>query len=310
MNHRPRAKSSVSTAMPPVAVQEAFCTDLGPRESLIELGYAFLPSALERNQVLQVRRQLLEHAADAGWLAPGTAPDDAVPTAVVPDQSDLEACRPALRAMQKVEALHALGDSAGLTQVVQEVLGEPFFRYPSTVHRMKFPGEKPTSPHQDWYFLQGSADSLTAWVPLGDLAATSGGLVALAGSHRLGLYWSDWTDVEDPSIRWHGGDYRAGDVLLFHGLTVHASLPNTGSTVRASADFRYQPLRDPIHEAWTVPHFDVGTWDEIAADWTRPGARQWEDLPITVVRDREDDVDLLRGRCRPRLFPLAPASPR
>lgn len=298
--------AAADRSIPPVEVQAPFRTDLAPRESIVELGYAFLPGVLDRDEVLRVRTQLLECAADAGWLAPGTAPQDAVAGPEIPDQADLDACRPVFRAMQRVEGLHALGNQPALQDAVEAVLGEPFFRYPSTVHRLKAPGSKPTNPHPDWFFLQGSPDSLTAWVPLGDLPASAGGLVVLAGSHRLGLYWSDWTGVADPSVRWHGGDYRAGDVLLFHGLTVHASLPNDGPTVRVSADFRYQPLRDPVHEAWTVPHFGVGSWDEIAAGWARPDARYWEQLPMTVTREREEDLQALAGRCRPRLFPVQP----
>ncbi|MBW3560975.1 MAG: phytanoyl-CoA dioxygenase family protein [Actinobacteria bacterium] len=237
-------------------------------------------------------------------MAPGTDPADGIPAAAVPDQDDLDAVRPVLREMQRIEALHALGHQPRLLAAVDAVLDEPFFRYPSTVHRLKFPSGKPTPPHPDWYFLQGSPDSLTAWVPFGDLDASAGGLAVLAGSHRRGLYWSDWKGTHDPDVRWHGGDFQAGDVLLFHALTVHASLPNTVTTVRASADYRYQPLRDPVHEAWMVPHFGVGTWDEIADGWTGPHARYWEGLPVTVITDREEDVERLVGRVRPRLFPL------
>lgn len=302
----PRDEPEARGSIPPLAVQETFRRDVDPRESILEFGYAFLPGVLDRSAVLRVRRELLTCAADGGWLAPGTVPEDGVPGADIPDQSDLESSRPVLRAMQQVEALHALGDQPGLTDVVHDVLGEPCFRYPSVVHRLKFPGDKPTPPHPDWYFLQGSPDSLTAWVPLGDVVAVSGGLAVLAGSHRLGLYWSDWKDPGDAPVRWHGGDFHAGDVLLFHGLTVHASLPNTGTSVRASADFRYQSLRDSVHEAWTVPHFGVGTWEEIRAGWTGDGSRAWEDMPISVTSQREDDVGALVGRCVPRLFPLHP----
>jgi len=34
--------------------------------------------------------------------------------------------------------------------------------------------------------------------------------------------------------------YRLRDVIIFHCLTPHAALPNTGSVLRLSGDFRWQ----------------------------------------------------------------------
>ena len=36
-----------------------------------------------------------------------------------------------------------------------------------------------------------------------------------------------------------------GDVLVFHCLTPHAALPNQGSTLRISGDFRWQRSDEP-----------------------------------------------------------------
>lgn len=296
---------TTTAPIPEISVQEPFRTDLPVRESIIELGYAVLRGVLDRDDVLELRRQLLEIAHDAGWLAAGSDPMDALPSASAPEQAENETTRPVWRRMQRIEALHALGHAPALLDAIAEVYGdEPFFRYPSTVHRLKFPDSPPTWAHADWSSLQGSPDALTAWVPLGDVEADAGSLATLAGSHRLGAYRSDWHRTDDPDIRWHGGEFRAGDVLLFHVLTVHASLPNRAGGIRVSMDHRYQPLRDPVHRAWTVPHFGIGTWDEIAEGWTGPHAREWERLPLTVTDDREDDPEQLAGRCRPRLFEL------
>lgn len=288
----------------PVRVDESFTTGIPPERAIINHGYAYLPGLLDRNAVLDVRTQLLEHAAAAGWLADDTDPVEGIPGPVPHNADDMEDVRPVYRQMQATEAFHVLGHDDALTEVVGAVLDEEFVCLPSKVHRLKFPEDDatPTPPHPDWYFLQGSPDCLTAWVPLGDCPVELGGVAVLAGSHRLGLFWSDWTETS-ADIAWHGGDFQAGDVLLFHSLTVHGALPHASPKLRLSADYRYQPLRDPVPTAWMVPHYDVGGWDRMYRGWSRGDLqRYWEHLPITVTPDREENVERLAGRCRSRLW--------
>ena len=44
---------------------------------------------------------------------------------------------------------------------------------------------------------------------------------------------------------WATTSYQPGDVLIFHCLTPHAALPNTGSALRISGDFRWQTPDHP-----------------------------------------------------------------
>ena len=39
---------------------------------------------------------------------------------------------------------------------------------------------------------------------------------------------------------WAAASCQPGDVLIFHCLTPHAALPNTGSALPISGDFRWQ----------------------------------------------------------------------
>jgi len=39
---------------------------------------------------------------------------------------------------------------------------------------------------------------------------------------------------------WATTDYHPGDVIVFHCMTPHAALPNRGSALRLSGDFRWQ----------------------------------------------------------------------
>jgi ectoine hydroxylase-related dioxygenase (phytanoyl-CoA dioxygenase family) len=84
----------------------------------------------------------------------------------------------------------------------------------------------------------GVQDMLTTWIPLADVPAALGGLAVRPGGHR--------ERPRQPRLlngterRWASTDYRPGDVIIFHCLTPHAALPNTGRRLRLSADCRWQ----------------------------------------------------------------------
>ncbi|MBI2155620.1 MAG: phytanoyl-CoA dioxygenase family protein, partial [Candidatus Rokubacteria bacterium] len=48
--------------------------------------------------------------------------------------------------------------------------------------------------------------------------------------------------VPDDAV-WAAGDLACGDVVMFHGLTVHAACENATDRLRLSIDFRYRPAR-------------------------------------------------------------------
>ena len=68
-------------------------------------------------------------------------------------------------------------------------------------------------------------------------------------------------------LAWMQGDYRVGDVITFHSQTVHKALPNQTSSVRLSADFRYQLAESVISPESLEPHGAVLSWDEIYQGW-------------------------------------------
>jgi len=49
------------------------------RARLLDDGYLYLPGFLDRDAVLEARHEILCRMADAGYLAAGSAPDDALP---------------------------------------------------------------------------------------------------------------------------------------------------------------------------------------------------------------------------------------
>jgi ectoine hydroxylase-related dioxygenase (phytanoyl-CoA dioxygenase family) len=180
-------------------------------------------------------------------------------------------------------------------EVLQHLLSGDVVVHPRKIARMSFPGLRfPTPPHQDALFNQVATDVLTAWVPLGDCRASSGGLRVLAGSAAWGVLKAradeglggESVDVPLDDPRWVEGDYRCGDVILFHSRTVHMAPANRGQSLRLSVDFRYQSTLEPVTAAMLSPHGHAAGqlpgWRELTEGWS---SVKWVETghPVRVV---------------------------
>jgi phytanoyl-CoA hydroxylase len=156
----------------------------------------------------------------------------------------------------------------------EELLGGPVLAVQSMWY-WKAPGTRGQALHQDEYYVRTeSADCLAAWVSLDDADSENGCLRIVPGSHRSDLQCPHGADPELSFSR-HEVDVpsgmqaqeitmSAGDVLYFHGRTIHGSMPN-----RTQGRFRrtfichfvpesatalargYQPVHDAEgHELW------------------------------------------------------------
>ena len=72
------------------------------------------------------------------------------------------------------------------------------------------------------------------------------------------------TDLEGS---WRGGGLAAGDVVIFHSMTVHKGLANRTARLRHSMDARYQALSQPVDQRSLEPYNGCGSWEEIYAGW-------------------------------------------
>jgi hypothetical protein len=269
------------------------------RARVAEDGYLFFPALLDPARVGAVRGAVLGVIAEHGWVADGSDPSDAEPgESRRPGEA---AWWPGYVGVLGLESWNSLAHDPALTQVMRDVLGDDLLVQPMKILRVTWPhNEFPTLPHQDFFFVRGASDVLTAWIPLGDCPARLGGLRVLAGSHAEGLrevragqgVGHVHADVDDDDPRWTDPhDYRAGDVLVFHSLTVHRAPENQGEHLRISADFRYQSCADPILAAILFPHehlrSPVPGWPELTKDWS---TTRWveTDHPVRIASWRLD----------------------
>lgn len=244
------------------------------RSRLAADGYLFFKGILGRDAVRSVRQEIFRGLYGLGWVA---SPDRAEPASGFSTHVPRSDFWPGAELMLRNPALHELAFGEQLGRVLAAVYQCEYFTHPRRMPRVKFPMSgsewSETFAHQDFPYVQGSVDTLTAWMPLGDCSVSEGSLEVLAGSHLKGLqpviygpkYPCSATTVDNDDPGWRGGDYEAGDVLIFTCLTVHRARPNLSGSVRISVDCRFQPVSEPVCPPALDPAFtpDVPSWSEL-----------------------------------------------
>lgn len=242
------------------------------RARLEQDGYLCVRGALPRHAVLAARARVLDHLASAGALAPDRPPS----AGVLVNERCQAGCVPFMEgrnALTHSPELLAVVEGPELAGLAAGVLGAPVGGAVSFDFKWLRAGWAGfyTGAHVDRVYMgRGSQRVLTAWVPLDDATLELGSLAVLAGSHRLpgfarlqatygeldveadaftgsGWFGDDPGELAamDAGSRWVGGDYAAGDVVLFGMRTVHMSTANATARVRLSVDVRWQPAGDP-----------------------------------------------------------------
>lgn len=254
------------------------------RERMARDGYLYLPGYLDRDEVLGVRRVMVERLAAAGHLEP-----EQPPMAAKARRGSRLAFQPDL-AFDNPKAMQLLY-SGRMMAFWAMFFGAPVRHYDFTWVRAVAPG-RGTPPHMDIVYMgRGTQQLFTTWTPLGDVPLSIGGLMILEQSHRhqrlnegygskdVDAYCENkvgpgftrmggggnitdggWLSKDPVKLRanlggrWLSADYRAGDLLAFSVFTVHASLDNASDEIRFSTDTRYQLASDPIDERWVGEH--------------------------------------------------------
>ncbi len=266
------------------------------RERAAEDGYLFLRGLIPAADVMRVRALVIAHCRAAGWLDPRATRDQGIVRAglapVIEGQSEDWSRFYALLYTRR--EFHAFNQHPALMAACATLFDAPVLAHPRVIARTMFPGTSrwTTPPHQDCFYIGGTADTWTAWTPLGDCPSELGGLAVAAGSHLNGRQPVQPADgaggmgiLGSESLDWVTGEYQAGDVLLFHSHTIHQARDNhTSDRMRLSCDFRFQDARKPVHGDSLQPHYGMD-WTEVCASWPadEPLRDYWKHLPLDVV---------------------------
>lgn len=168
-------------------------------------GYLFLKGLLPRGDVLKAREAYFSLLAPSGVLAQGTAPVDGIFDSTR-DKLDYPGIgagstdangRPrgglfvdlALQAHTEPWYKDEFCQHPALRSFIADFTGwgEDTLSLRRTLLRNNTPGNKAIGVHYDQIFLRhGEDSSVTAWIPIGDVALDGGGLIYLEKGHTLG----------------------------------------------------------------------------------------------------------------------------
>ena len=258
-------------------------------------GYIYIPGLLDTQPLLDLKRQIVDICADCHWLKPDTNPMDAI-SWTVPKVEGEEEYFEVYDQVQRLQDFHALPHQPAMMDVMRTLLGDTAFPHPLSIARLVFPDNQAwsTPPHQDFFNNQGTPELYAGWIPLSDCPTSMGSLAILEGSQKLGKLPMEYalgagyrqTSLTDDcrALNWAAGDFKLGDVIIFHSLTVHRALNNRTNQMRISADYRYQAEGEDISKNCLLSHFNRQDWATIYESWDRNELKYyWRDKTVNKV---------------------------
>jgi ectoine hydroxylase-related dioxygenase (phytanoyl-CoA dioxygenase family) len=282
------------------------------RDRLARDGYLLCRDVIPRDAVLAGQRRITSELEQAGWqfedreglLVADEFPRPAAWSAHTGSTVGAKLSNQAL--MHTPEVLRVL-EGEEIFGLFREIFGEDASTLDMKWLRAMTPaGDAPVTGdiHLDHVYMGNGSPSLTtAWVPWCDVPIDLGGLVVLEGSHRLpgfaqlratlGSTDADLTEYAghtladphelsalDTGARWVTAlEFNMGDLVCFTLQTLHTGIRNdSGSSLRLSADVRFQQKSEPRDPRWVSDSPDgVGvprdSAEEIAHEASRPRPR-------------------------------------
>ena len=258
-------------------------------------GYIYIPGLLDTQPLLDLRRQIVDICADCNWLKPDTNSMDAI-SWTVPKVEGEEEYFEVYDRVQRLQDFHALPHQPAMMEVMKILLGGSAFPHPLSIARLVFPDNQAwsTPPHQDFVNNQGTQDLYALWIPLSDCPTSMGSLAFLEGSHKLGLLPLEYSlgdghrqtslSPECNSLNWLASDFKLGDLVIFHSLSIHRALPNQSDRMRISVDYRYQAEGQDMTKNCLVTHCDRQPWSKIYEGWDREDLKYyWKNKQVNFV---------------------------
>jgi ectoine hydroxylase-related dioxygenase (phytanoyl-CoA dioxygenase family) len=286
---------------------ELCAEDLTPTSLQDELqseGYALIRGAIPADAVRSVLADVSGVLSSEGWLQADSNPLARIPQPGASFGDPDPVFKQVYQRVFNLESFHALPHHAALRGVMEMVVGDQVLIHPKPIGRLIFPNceQLVVHAHQDYEFMGGDPEFFTVWIPLHDCPVETGPLRILAGSHRFGIQQHQRDNLHVPEIpmdaasggEWVGGSLAAGDVLLFHSLTVHAASPNTSGQMRLSLDCRFQDARRELNPSNLVFAGESGkSWEKTYAEWRSDALKfYWKRLPLTLRPSREELQEL------------------
>ncbi|MBA3710377.1 MAG: hypothetical protein H0W83_16330, partial [Planctomycetes bacterium] len=137
-------------------------------QRLADSGYLFLRGLVDPSALTAVRADILELCARDGWLDPDAPRSQGVWSGMpFPDhQTYMRLYRDLIR----LDSFNRLSATPGLIAALSAILGGPVFAHRRNIARISFPGNAAatTQPHQDHFYIRGTTETYTLWIPTSD----------------------------------------------------------------------------------------------------------------------------------------------
>jgi len=263
--------STVETCLPFIE-SDADAPAAELRARMAEQGYLFFRGLVPVAPILELRHDVLEVCARHGWvdtthdLMDGVSHPEAVPT--VAGEPAFDAAYREILQLPRFDDFALEHNVMAVTAKILDVPEESVLAHPRRIGRVTFPNYEivTTPPHQDYFYVHGTAETFSCWIPLGPCPMSLGSLAVWPGSHRKGALNHTVPSKGpgglgvpvDGDVVWHTADFEIGDTLFFHSHTIHKALPNrSDGLLRISTDNRYQRPDEDIDPAALRPHISL-----------------------------------------------------
>ena len=250
-------------------------------------GYLLIRGLLPINEVNKLLTEIVPIVCRAGWLKSGHDPMERMADEAAACGESDPSFKRVYQEVFSLESFHALTHHPALRQLMTMLVGERLLIHPKPIGRLIFPRCERfvVHAHQDHRAIGGHPESFTAWIPLHDCPQESGPLQILESSHHFGLQDCDpatgvISEEGAHGVGWVGGPINAGDVLIFHSLTVHAASRNTTEKLRISLDCRFQSY-DRLVDPASLVFLGSRSWENTYASWQRNELKYfWRNMPL------------------------------
>jgi ectoine hydroxylase-related dioxygenase (phytanoyl-CoA dioxygenase family) len=287
--------------------REIRTNEITPRslqDALASRGYVLIRQVLPHADVASVLGDVTAVVSRAGWLLASHDPMDRIADASAACGDPDPSFKSTYQEIFNLESFHALPHHPALLRVMNMIAGSQVLVHPKPIGRLIFPccDRLTVHAHQDYRFMNGDPECFTVWIPLHDCPTDMGPLQILEGSHRFGFQNHDDENLHVPEIPvgeaigddWVGGQINAGDVLIFHSLTVHAASPNRSNRLRVSIDCRFQDYRRALNPANLAFAGESGkSWERTYAGWQSNDLKYyWKGMSLNL-RPSKSEIEQL-----------------
>jgi hypothetical protein len=260
-------------------------------------GYLLIRGLLPTDDLGRLLGDITQIVHAAGWLLPGHKPLAREANLAAACGDDDPSFKSVYEQIFNLEAFHRLAHHPALQRVMNTLVGPQLLIHPKPIARLMFPNCERfvVHAHQDHQAIGGDPESFTAWMPLHDCPVELGPLQILEGSHRFGLQTADpktgYISKETAhGGNWVGGQINAGDVVIFHSLTVHTGSPNVSHQLRISMDCRFQDygrVLNPSTLVFAGSSNGRRSWESTYAGWRSDDLKYyWKRMPLRLKPSR------------------------